>query len=96
MQTITPLNEKQLRASLRHPSTKPFAFCNLATKSDGAGPFEFGTVQEVIVYGKGQSRTVAVRTSIGRRKTFETLGKVSADANGYALAAELIEHWLQA
>jgi len=91
------INESQIRAGVRHESTKPFAVCNIASKVwDSGSPFMASTVSDVIIYGKGNRRTVAVRTRSGRKLSFETLGKVNADANGYADAAEMIETWLGA
>lgn len=52
-------------------------------------------VSDVIVYGKGKTRTVAIRTRYGKKLSFETLGKVPADASGYSIAGEWIENWLE-
>ena len=93
---LNAINEKQLRQSLKHESTKPFAYCNIAHKAQESGsPFMPSEVSDVIVYGKGKTRTVAIRTRYGKKLSFETLGKVPADENGYAIAGEWIENWLE-
>lgn len=90
------LNEYQLRQAMRYSSTKALAFCNIAYKAYKAeNPFIPSESSDVIVYGRGKKRTVAVRTRHGRKLTFETLGKVSADADGYAEAAAMIEGWME-
>lgn len=90
------INEKQLRAAIKNCSTKPLPYCNIAHKAqENVSPFMPSEVSDVIVYGRGKSRTVAIRTRYGRKLSFKTLGKVSADANGYADAAGLIETWLE-
>lgn len=91
------INEKQIRAAMRHETTKPFAFCNIACKKTETGnPFLADTVSDAIIYGKGKTRTVAIRTRHGRKLDFQTLGKVTANGDGYALAAEMIEQWFYA
>lgn len=89
------INEKQLRAGIKNCSTKPLPYCNIAHKAqENVSPFMPSEVSDVIVYGKGKTRTVAIRTRYGRKLSFKTLGKVSADADGYVDAARLIENWL--
>jgi len=91
------INESQIRAGIRHETTKAFAVCNIAIKVwDSGSPFLPSKVSDVIIYGKGKARTVAVRTKVGRSLEFETLGKVAADAEGYADAADMIEKWVGA
>ena len=89
------INEKQLRAGIKNCSTKPLPYCNIAHKPRIIqNPFLPDESSDIIVYGRGKSRTVAVRTWYGRKLSFKTLGKVSADADGYVDAARLIENWL--
>jgi len=89
------LNEKQIRNAMRYESTKSLAFCNIAIKKNESGnPFIPSEVSDAIIYGKGKTRTLAVRTTYGRKLSFQTLGKVPANGEGYALAAEMIEQWL--
>jgi len=90
------INEKQIRNAMRYESTKSLAFCNIAAKGfDSGSLFMPSTTSDVIIYGKGKRRTVAVRTRSGRKLSFETLGKVTADAEGYADAAQMIEQWVE-
>ncbi len=95
---MTDINEKQIRAAMRHETTKAFAVSNIACKkTETDNPFLGDTVSDVIIYGKGKTRTVAIRTRHGgKRLDFQTLGKVPADGEGYAMAAEMIENWLYA
>lgn len=93
---LNAINEKQLRKAIRGTATKPFAYCNIAHKAQESGsPFMPSEVSDVIVYGKGKTRTVAIRTRYGKKLSFETLGKVPADASGYSIAGEWIENWLE-
>jgi len=89
------INEKQIRSAMRQETTRPLAFCGIATKkTETSNPFFADTVSEAIIYGKGAKRTVAIRTRYGRKLDFQTLGKVPANAEGYAMAAGMIEHWM--
>ena len=86
------MNEKQVRNAIRHESKKTMPFSNISSKGE-PNAFHFSTIEQIVIYGKGATRTVAVRYSIGRKKEEMKLCEVSADADGYAKAAEMIEQW---
>ena len=93
---LNAINERQLRKAIRGTATKPLAYCNIAHKIQESGsPFVPSKVSDVIVYGKGKTRTVAIRTRYGKKLSFETLGKIPANENGYSIAGEWIENWLE-
>lgn len=89
------INEKQLRAAIRGTTTKTRPFAGIASRqAPRTNPLSRYLVEEINVYGRGKTRTIAVATSYGYTKQRRVLGAVLAGAEGYADAAQLIQTWL--
>ena len=86
------MNEKQLRNAIRHGAKKTMPFSGIAHKGEPSA-VRFTVHEAIVVYGKGKTRTVAVRSSIGYKNSEYKLCDVPANDEGYAIAAEYIERW---
>jgi len=86
------LNDKQLRAAFKHKSTSSLAFSGIASRLIYRDSVGIEHYEQIKVFGN-RTKTVQAVIREGYKELYTTIGKFPATAQGYADAAQTIEHY---